>query len=174
MSVIIYVIIIYRHYNPVPAYSQVLSCVQSNLLIEAEDDVIKNYEVEFLDTNSAKVAKTLLGQQCPGHEDCPIRKGNNTLVSHFNDIITTLKYLEKTNTDVPNFVIKCPMEVSCHCLHLPISKFNELHQVLLGMSSKLDNFELSFPQFPKPASVLDSHATVIVSKVLDALSDHLK
>ena len=42
------------------------------------------------------------------------------------------------------------------------------------MSSKLDNYELSFPQLPKPASVLYSHATVIVSKVLDALSDPLK
>ena len=42
------------------------------------------------------------------------------------------------------------------------------------MSSKLDNYELSFPQLPKPASVLDSHATVIVSKVPDALSDPLK
>ena len=39
------------------------------------------------------------------------------------------------------------------------------------MSSKLDNYELSFPQLPKPASVLDLHATVIVSKVPDALSD---
>ena len=85
----------------------------------------------------------LLSQLCPGHEDCPIRKGNNALVSHFSDIITLLKSLDEADTDVPTFVIKRPTEVPC----LPVtaytslfSKFNELHQVVLGMSSKLDNY----------------------------------
>ena len=132
--------------------------------------------VEFLDTNSVKVAKTLLWHPYPLHEDCPIRKGNNAPVSHFSDTITLLKPLDKTDNDVPTFVIKRPMEAPC----LPataytslFSKFNEVHQVVLGMSSKLNNYKVSIPQLPRPASVLDSHATVIVSKEPDALSDPL-
>ena len=103
-------------------YLPVLNFVQSNLLIGAEDDVIKRHGVEFFESNSFKVAKTLLWQLCPGHEDCPIRKGNNALVSHFSDIITLLKSLDETDTAVPTFVIKRPMEVPCHCLHLSILK----------------------------------------------------
>jgi len=130
------------------------------------------------------VAKTLLWQLCTGHEDCPIRKGNNALVSHFSDIITPLKSLDETDTDVPQetdtdetFVIKCPTEVTClpATAHTSLSsKFNELHHFVLGMSSKLDNHKVRSPQLPRPASVLDSHATVIVSKVPDALSHPLK
>ena len=54
--------------NPVLVFSPVLNFVQSNLLIGSEDEVIKSHGVEFLDSNSVKVAKTLLWQLCPGHE----------------------------------------------------------------------------------------------------------
>ena len=71
--------------NHVLVYSPILNFVQSNLLIGAEDDMIKRHGVEFFDSNSVKVAKTLLWHLCLGHEDCPIRKGNNELVSHFSE-----------------------------------------------------------------------------------------
>ena len=67
--------------NPVLVYSPVLNFVQRNLLIGTEDDVIKSHGMEFFYSNLIKVAKTLLWQLCPGHEDCPIRKGNNALVA---------------------------------------------------------------------------------------------
>ena len=108
--------------NPVLVYSPVLNFEQSNLLIGAQDDVIKRHGVEFFYSNSVKVAKTLLWQLCLGHDDCPIWKGTNALVGHFSNIITLLKSLDKTDTDVPTFVIKRPTEVPCHCLHLFILK----------------------------------------------------
>jgi len=105
------------------------------------------------------------------------RKGNNALVSHFSNIITLLKPLDKTDTVVLTFFIKHPIEVPC----LPatsytslFSKFNELCQVVLRMSSKLDNYEVNFSQLPRLASVLDSHATVIISKGPDSLYDPLQ
>ena len=39
------------------------------------------------------------------------------------------------------------------------------------MSEKLENYQVNFPQLPKPTQAIDTHATVIVSKVASELSD---
>ena len=103
--------------NPVLVYSPVLNFIQSNLLIAAEDVVIKRHGMELFDIISVKVAKTLLWQLCLGRKDCPIRN-----ILPYTAAYTSL-----------------------------FSKFNELHQVVSGMSSKVDNYKGSFPQLPRPA-----------------------
>ena len=163
--------------TPELVYSPVLNFIQSNLLSGIEEDIIKRHGMEFFDVNIVKEAKSLLWQISAPESDCPVRKGNNALSSHFSDIVSLLRYLDSSDTFVPMFVIKQPTEVPC----LPanaytplLSKFNELQQVVVEMSGKLDNYQLNFPQLPKPTPAIDTHTTVIVSKVPSCLSDPIK
>jgi len=46
--------------------------------------------------------------------------------------------------------------------------------VAVEMSGKLDNYQVNSPQLSKPNPAIDTHATVIVSKVPSELSDLIK
>ena len=70
-----------------------------------------------------------------------------TMSSHFSDIITLLRSLDSSDTFVPVFVIKRPTETPClpaTAYNSLLSKLNELQQVVVIMSGKLDNYQVSF------------------------------
>lgn len=162
---------------PELVYSPVLNFIQSNLLSGIEEDIIKRHGMEFFDVNIVKEAKSLLWQISAPELDCPVRKGNNALSNHFSDIISLLRSLDSSDTFAPTFVIKRPTEVPClpaNAYTSLLSKFNELQQVVVEMSGKLDNYQLNFPQLPKPSPVINTYTTVIVSKVPSDLSDPIK
>ena len=88
-------------------------------------------------------AKSLLWQISAPGSDCPVCKGDNVLSSHFSDIITVLRSLDSSNTfctyiwdKATNRGASLPVTVYTSLL----SKLNELQQVVVEMSGKLDNY----------------------------------
>ena len=63
--------------------------------------------------NVVEEAQSLLWKISVFESDFPVRKRNNALSIHFNDIITLVRCLDSSDTFVPVFVIKQPSEVPC-------------------------------------------------------------
>jgi len=87
--------------------------------------------------------------------------------NNIKDILDPIKKLDPDEVSTLIHVIKCPTTVTI----MPVvaytglsTKLNRVERLFMVVATKLDGYELNYPQLPKPA-IPDSHAAIIFSNL---------
>ena len=154
----------------------VMNFLQNNWEEGIEEATIIQHAIDFFECGVIADAKSEFWAKVAPNDNCPRRIGAKASANNVKDILDFIKKLDSEEVSTPIYVIKSPTEVPV----LPAvaysrlsTKVNRVEQLLKVVATKLDAYELNYPQLPKPA-IPDSHATIVVSNLPSTLSDPIK